>query len=398
MIDSEPKLFLDDDERSRQAHLVSTETDRDTSIRQRLVDRLLLSQAPGIGPTILAALLDQFGSPVNVLAASLDELRGVPGVGPKLANVIHHAREHVDVDSIIKWCDSNGVSLLSSDTDEYPEMLLDIIDAPPVLFVRGEILPQDSFAVAIVGTRHATVYGRNQANRIAFGLAKAGVTVVSGMARGIDTAAHQGALDAGGRSIAVFGCGHAHIYPPENEGLADAIAADGALVSEYAPHVSPRGGLFPQRNRIISGLTHATLVIEAPNRSGSLITARTASEQGRDVLALPGNVDNRNSQGTNQLIRDGAKLIRNVDDILECLGPFARGVVTAEGREIRKPAEVLLNERERHVLDCIETTPTSIDHVVTTSQLAVQHVLATISSLELRKLIRRLSSQYVSRV
>jgi len=365
---------------------------------QSLVDRLLLSQLPGIGPLTLAKLLEVFSTAAGVLQASEDALRIVPGVGPKLIRTIRHAADHVDVNRIMAWCAAHGVTILASNQAEYPPLLLDLPDAPPILFVQGQLLPSDELSVAIVGTRHATVYGRQQAERIAFGLAKAGIAVVSGMARGIDTAAHQGALDAGGRTIAVFGCGIGHIYPPENEGLAKAIAADGALVSEYAPDARPRGGMFPQRNRIISGMTHATLVIEAPERSGSLITARTACEQGREVMALPGNVNSRASQGTNLLIRDGAKLIRNVEDILECLGPLANSVSTSDGRDVRRPAEVLLNDQERLVLDCIQCEPTSIDRVVSTSQLATQHVLATISVLEIRKLIRRLSSQYVSRV
>jgi len=363
-----------------------------------LVDRLLLSQLPGIGPLTLAKLLEAFSTAAGVLQASEDALRVVPGVGPKLIRTIRHAADHVDVNQIIAWCAAHGVSILASDQAVYPQLLLDLPDAPPILFVQGQLLPSDELSVAIVGTRHATVYGRQQAERIAFGLAKAGITVVSGMARGIDTAAHQGALDAGGRTIAVFGCGIGHIYPPENEGLAKAIAAAGALVSEYAPDARPRGGMFPQRNRIISGMTHATLVIEAPERSGSLITARTACEQGREVMALPGNVNSRASQGTNLLIRDGAKLVRNVEDILECLGPLAHSVSTSDGRDVRRPAEVLLNDQERLVLDCIQCEPTSIDRVVSTTQLATQHVLATISVLEMRKLIRRLSNQYVSRV
>jgi DNA processing protein len=365
---------------------------------QALVDRLLLTQLPGIGPLTLAKLLTCFSTPTEVLHASETLLSAVPGVGPKLVKTIRHAADYVDVTGIVDWCKTNSVTILCSDSPEYPPGLLELPDAPPVLFVSGEIRPCDELSVAIVGTRHASVYGRQQAERIAFGLAKAGITIVSGMARGIDTAAHQGALDAGGRTIAVFGCGLAHIYPPENDGLAKTIAADGALVSEFAPAEKPRGGMFPQRNRLISGLSHATLVIEAPERSGSLITARTASEQGRDVLALPGNVNSRASQGTNLLIRDGAKLIRNADDVLECLGPLARSVPTADGREVRRPSEALLNDRERLVLDCIQCEPTSIDRVVSTSQLATQFVLAAISILEMRKLIRRLSSQYVSRI
>jgi DNA processing protein len=367
-------------------------------ISKSLAELLILSQLPGIGPLVLTRLLDAFGSAGNALAAPEEALRAVQGVGPKLVRTIRHAADHVDHLAILHWCEANQAKIIAINSDDYPTRLLDLPDAPPVLFVQGSLLPSDELSVAIVGTRHATVYGRQQAEKIAYGLAKSGVTVVSGMARGIDTAAHQGALDAGGRTIAVFGCGLGHIYPPENASLASAIASSGALVSEYAPNASPRGGMFPQRNRIISGLTHATLVIEAPERSGSLITARTASEQGREVLALPGNVNSRASQGTNLLIRDGAKLIRNVDDILECLGPMASSVPTADGRNVRRPAEMLLNDQERLVLDCIECGPTAIDQVVANCHLATHHVLATISVLEMRKLIRRLSNQYVSRV
>ncbi len=371
---------------------------RNCSPPQSLIDRLLLTQLPGIGPLTLAKLLEYFATPTAVFHATEESLYLVPGVGPKLVQTIRHAADHVDVMGIIQWCTANSVTMLCSDTAQYPRSLLELVDAPPVLFVNGEVLPCDELAVAIVGTRHASVYGRQQATRIAYELAKSGVTIISGLARGIDTAAHQGALDAGGRTIAVFGCGLSHIYPPENEGLAKAIAADGALVSEFAPATKPRAGMFPQRNRIISGLAHATLVIEAPERSGSLITARTASEQGRDVMALPGNVNSRASQGTNLLIRDGAKLIRHADDVLECLGPLARGVPTADGREVRRPSEALLNDVERLVLDCIQSEPTSIDRVVSSSQITTSQVLAAISVLEMRKLIRRLSNQYVSRI
>jgi DNA processing protein len=369
-----------------------------SSFSESLKQRLLLSQLPGIGPLTLAKLLEIFQSPKNVLQASESELGSVPGVGPKLVNLIRHAPDFVNIEGILQWCQEHRVQIISSDDPTYPMSLLELPDAPPVLFVDGELLPCDELSVAIVGTRHASVYGRQQAEKIAFGLAKAGVTIISGMARGIDTAAHQGAIDAGGRTIAVYGCGIGHVYPPENEGLAKAIASQGAIVSEFAPDTKPRGGMFPQRNRIISGLSHATLVIEAPERSGALITARTASEQGRDVLALPGNVNSRASQGTNLLIRDGAKLIRNAEDVLECLGPLARSVTTLEGRQVRIPSESLLNDQERLVLDLIQCEPTSIDRVVADSRLATQHVLATISVLEMRKLIRRLSSQYVARV
>ena len=359
---------------------------------------LRLAMLPGVGPRTLADLLQRFGSATAVLDADSAALSEVRNVGPKLVATIQHAKDHVDVDAIVDWCDEHRITILQLASPCYPQSLRELPDAPPILFADGELKPSDALAVAIVGTRHATVYGRSQAEKIAYGLAKAGVTIVSGMARGIDSAAHQGAIDAGGRTIAVYGCGLAHIYPPENADLSRRIADNGALVSEFHPQTKPHSGTFPQRNRLISGLSHATLVIEAPERSGAMITARTAYEQGREVLALPGAVTSRASQGTNLLIRDGATLIRNVDDILECLGPLAQPVPTEDGRDVHRPAEALLNDRERLVLDAIATEATAIDNIVQTCGLPVPQVLATISVLEVRRLIRRLSSQYVSRL
>lgn len=368
------------------------------NISEDLACRLRLSMLPGLGPRTLADLLERFLTAAAVLAADAASLQTVRNVGPKLISSIRHAEDHVDVPWIVQWCEQNRAAILASDSPDYPPGLRQLCDAPPILFIQGEIRPSDSLAVAIVGTRHATVYGRTQAARIATGLARAGITVVSGMARGIDAAAQQGALDGRGRTIAVFGCGLGNIYPPEHAELAQAIAANGALLSEYHPLTKPHSGTFPQRNRLISGLSHATLVIEAPERSGALITARIAEEQGREVLALPGAVTSRASQGTNLLIRDGARLVRNIDDVLESLGPLAQSVPTAEGREVRRPAEALLNDRERQVLDAIATEPTAIDSIVPACGLPIPQVLATISVLEMRKLIRRLSNQYVSRV
>jgi DNA processing protein len=276
--------------------------------------------------------------------------------------------------------------------------LQDLTDAPPVLFVRGQVLAADQIAVAVVGTRHATPYGLKQARHLSYLLAKAGVTVVSGMARGIDAAAHEGALDGGGRTIAVLGSGLGQIYPSEHQGLSKAIAADGAVISEYEPDAKPRGGMFPQRNRLIAGLSLATLVVEAPDRSGALITANQAMEQNREVLALPGPVTSRASRGCNQLIRDGAKLVQTVDDILEELGPVKSPVKTESGYEVRNPSELTLNEVEQKVLSAIGESGTLIDQVIAASGLPAQRVIAVISVLEMRRLVRRLSGQYVSRI
>jgi len=363
-----------------------------------LIDSLRLAMLPGIGPRTLAALLERFETPRAVLSASSAALAMVPGVGPKLVHAIETASHHVDAAGIVDWCRKHDTQILCRDSDAYPRSLDDLVDAPPILFVHGEITREDEIAVAIVGTRHATSYGLKQAERFGYALARAGVTVVSGLARGIDGAAHEGALNGGGRTLAILGGGLNQIYPAEHKGLAKAIAADGAVMSEYAPDAKPRGGMFPQRNRLIAGLSLATLVIEAPDRSGALITARLAGEQNREVLALPGPVTSRASRGCNQLIRDGATLVQTVDDVLESLGPMRQSVATESGREVRNVSELALNDMERAVLDAIEETSTPIDHVIQQSKLPAHRVIATISVLEMRRLVRRLSGQYVSRI
>ncbi len=359
---------------------------------------LQLSMLPGIGPRTLTALLDRFQTPAGVLAAAGSELATVVGVGPKLIHAIRTAAHHVDVESMLRWCRQHDANLVCRGSTGYPRRLEDLPDAPPLLFVRGEFTTEDELAVAIVGTRHATTYGLKQAERFAYSLARAGITVVSGLARGIDSAAHEGALNGGGRTIAVLGSGLGQIYPSEHKGLADAVAADGALISEYAPDAKPRGGMFPQRNRLISGLALGTLVIEAPDRSGALITARLAGEQNRDVFALPGPVTSRASRGCNQLIRDGATLVQTVDDVLEQLGPMRQPVTTEDGHQIRNASELQLNDLERKVLEAIGEASTPIDQVIAGSGLPAHRVIATISVLEMRRLVRRLSGQYVSRI
>ncbi|MEM0926759.1 MAG: DNA-processing protein DprA [Planctomycetota bacterium] len=359
---------------------------------------LRLSLLPGLGPRTLASLLSSFGSAAAVLSASSEHLSSVAGVGPTLIRKIQSADHHVDEQRVLDWCAANACDVMTDEDECYPRLLRELDDAPPIVYKRGDFESVDELAVAIVGTRHATSYGTRQTERLVYGLAKAGVTIISGLARGIDAVAHESALSAGGRTIAVLGGGLGQLYPPEHEGLAEAIAADGVVMSEYPPEAKPRGGMFPQRNRIIAGLSLATLVIEAPDRSGALITARHAGELGRDVLSLPGPVTSRASRGTNRLIRDGATLIQSVDDVLEALGPLSSSVKTDDGHEVRSPAELTLNEQERTVLDAIESSGSLIDHVIANTDLAAHQVLATISVLEMRRLIRRLGGQYVARI
>ena len=364
-----------------------------------LRQQLLLALISGIGPLARQRLLAQFVSPERILNASPSQLQSVQGIGPKLANKIAKARTEIDVEAQIQLARSNNVNILLESHADYPPLLKEIHDPPGVLFALGNLLPADQLAVGIVGTRHASRYGINQATKLASSLAKAGITVVSGMARGIDTAAHKAALASGGRTIAVLASGVLKPYPPENAELAQEIARQGCVLSEAAPTMPPISGMFPQRNRIISGMSLGTIVVEAADRSGALITARHAWEQNREVFAVPGPIDSRLSNGPHRLIRDGAKLVMTIDDVLEELGPLAHAAERSDGTTIRVPAEVSLNEIEQKVLQAIQPGEGSlIDDVTQTSGLPVHRVLSTLSVLEMRTLIRRIGGNRVARV
>lgn len=362
-----------------------------------LISALRLAMVPGIGPRMTVALLERFGSAAAVLAAAPSDLREVQGIGTKLSGAIARAPAREDIEREIERCRHSGISILTPRSPSYPRMLKEIHDPPPVLFARGTVEARDALAIAIVGSRHGTQYGLAQAERLAGSLARAGLTIISGLARGIDAAAHRGALAAGGRTIAVLGSGLSNIYPPEHVQLADEVAAAGCLISESPPQAQPISGAFPQRNRIISGLSLGVLVIEASLQSGALITARHASEQGRDIFAVPGRIDSRVSQGCHRLIRDGAKLVETADDVLEELGPLVEATTDAAGHSVHHPAELMLNDLERQVLAAVATDATTIDHVVTTSGLPTPQVLATLSALEMRRLVRRLGGNRIAR-
>jgi len=375
-----------------------SDTPADEHADEELRQTLLLSLVAGVGPRIRRALLDRFGSPQAVLEAAPSELRSVPGVGPKLVRRITAAAAEIDVDGVIALCRQNDVGILTESHGEYPRLLREIPDPPAVLFVRGSVQPQDALAIAVVGTRHATPYGLRQAERLGASLSRAGLTVVSGLARGIDSAAHRGALSAAGRTLAVLGSGVLNVYPPEHEKLAAEVVEHGALLSESPPQAAPLAGVFPQRNRIISGLALGALIVEAGNRSGALITARLAMEQGREVFAVPGRVDGRAARGCHRLIRDGAKLVETVDDVLEELGPLVEAAPRDDGHVVRHPAELTLNELEQKVLAAIDTDATPIDTIVSQTGLPVARVLSTVSVLEMRRLVRRLSGSTVARI
>ena len=363
-----------------------------------------LACVPGIGSRLRRLLLERFGTPEGVFAASPDEISSVGRISRKLATMIPTLADSTVADDVIALCRKRSVDILLEGRDGYPPLLSRIDDPPGLLFVRGTLLPQDALSVAIVGARHATAYGLKVAEQLGASLARAGYTVVSGLARGIDAAAHRGAIQAGGRTIAVLGSGVLNVYPPEHADLAREVIDSGALISELPPLTAPHEGTFPQRNRIVSGLSLGVVVVQAADRSGALITARLATEQGREVFAVPGPIDCRMSRGCHGLIRDGAKLVESVDDILEEFGPLFETATTADGRTVTSAAELQLGDIERQVMDAYDTLaggaskPASIDDIVDASGLAASQVLATIGVLEMRRLIRRLPGNQIARI
>lgn len=363
-----------------------------------LLDLVRLNLVSGLGPRNLNLLLETFGDPRSILRATGDQLLRIPGIGPKTSAAITKAKNSDEPESELEACRQKQITLLSRLDDAYPKSLREICDPPILLYTRGELQPADTLAVAIVGSRRCTHYGRQQAERIAGGLARAGVTVISGMARGIDASAHRGALDAGGRTIAVCAPGLNYIYPPEHKDLANEITSSGAIVTESPLNRGPVPGLFPQRNRIISGMSLGVIIVEAARTSGALHTARHAMEQGRDVFAVPGRIDQRESEGCHDLIRDGAQLIRGVDDVLESLGPLAHPVQTSSSEVVHSPRELSLTDQERLILNLVTKDPQLVDAIIDAADIEPSRVMATLTMLEMKRLIQRLPGNSVVRI
>lgn len=362
------------------------ETGSDDEIR----DLIRLTMVPGVGPQTTRALLERFGTAGQVLASTIAQLCTVPNVGRKLADRIAEAAAGHDADGELDLCRRMDVHVVPRGHDGYPSALENIPDPPSLLYVKGRIEPRDHLAIALVGSRHCTPYGARVAERLGGALARVGITVVSGLARGIDAAAHRGALKAGGRTLAILANGLATVYPPEHEDLARAVASSGALISEMPMRQSPLAGLFTQRNRVISGLCLGVVVVEATPRSGSLSTAHHAMEQNREVFAVPGPVDSLSSRGCHRLIRDGAKLVETVDDIIEELGPLVQEVHTSPDEPpVRHPAELSLTDAERSLLGRLDDTPTGVDDLIAATGMTAAQVMATLSVLEMKRLVRR---------
>ncbi|MCA9040655.1 MAG: DNA-processing protein DprA [Planctomycetaceae bacterium] len=366
-------------------------------LAQETLPAIQLSLISGIGSRTVQTLVNHFGNLAAVFRASHEELVSLPGVGPKLARKILENRDGSTAQSELERLQQAGVQFLLRGSEEYPTLLDDIPDAPQILYYKGTIEPVDGLAIAIVGSRRCTPYGLGQAHKIAGALARAGVTVVSGLARGIDAAAHRGALETGGRTLAVFATGLGTVYPPEHKDLAEQVSKQGALITESCFDQLPIAGLFPQRNRIISGLSLGVILIEASRKSGALHTARHAMEQGREVFSVPGRIDSIESQGCLDLIRDGATLIRGVEDILDELGPLTKPVQTKHKGEVRQPIELNLNDQETEILNALTSDPKHIDEVLRTVTLDSSRVLSTLTVLEMKNLVRRHPGNYLSR-
>ena len=362
-----------------------------------LLDDILLSLIDGIGPRTYRLLLDHFGGVTEVLNATSGEPRRFEFHKTGTAERLVAARNNIDPLIVWELCRRENIDIVSIRHENYPERLKTIHDPPPILYVQGTLEQRDAFSLAVVGTRRATTYGRNQTERLTTALAHAGFTIISGLALGVDAVAHRAALDADGRTLAVLGSGHLRLYPRENAGLARRIIdSGGAVLSELPPLHESAKWTFPQRNRIVSGMSLGVLVVEAPVRSGAMISARMAGEQGRDIFAVPGSIESEASKGTNQLIRDGAYLVGSVDDILNVLGPMNRRVaVPHQPDPIRHPNEVSLNDIEQLVLRQIGTVSTPIN---TIKDLAPHQVRAALGTLEEKRIIRRTEPDSVARM
>ena len=357
---------------------------------------IALNMIEGLGPVTVRALIDVLGSPSAVFDPERTGFQSVKKVGPKLSEAILVQRDQVDPQAEIEKAKSLGIRIITPLDVEYPAALKEIYDPPLALYVRGSFIPKDRHALGMVGSRKCTHYGLSVADRLSYQLAQTGFTVVSGLARGIDSAAHEGALKAKGRTIAVLGSAIDQLYPPENAELADAIAQSGAVISEYPLGRQADRMTFPYRNRIISGLSMGIIVVESGAKSGSLHTADAATEQGRSVFAVPGRIDSPASKGTNRLIKNGAKLVDNVSDILEEFellvppGLFEKPQNVPSARP-----EVPLSEDEQVLVKALWEEALDVDSLARAAGLPIAKVSALLIGLEMKRVVKMLPGRIV---
>jgi DNA processing protein len=344
----------------------------------------------GIGPVRLKALLEAFGDAETAWHASTEDLRAA-GLDQRCLRGLLEARDTLDLDDELARIERLGYRLLTWEEADYPERLREIPAPPPVLYLWGDLRPQDRWAAAVVGTRRPTAYGTAVARDLAAVLAASGVTVVSGLARGIDIIAHQSALEAGGRTLAVLGSGLDRLYPPEHRHLAERIAGGGAILSDYPLGTAPEAGNFPPRNRIISGLALAVVIVEAGEGSGALITADFAGEQGREVFAVPGSIYSRASRGTNRLIRSGARPLVAFEDVLEALNLDV--VIRQEEVSQALPED----ETEAKILAALSSEPVHVDELQARCGLPAAQISASLAMLELKGRARQVGGMHYVR-
>ncbi|RMG27263.1 MAG: DNA-protecting protein DprA [Methanobacteriota archaeon] len=359
----------------------------------QIEELLLLLTVPMIGPGRIRRLLSVFDSVNEIFRAPIQRLQQIDGIDAKLATQLKSGGDRTQVDKQLQLMEQHGISCLSIWDEQYPELLKNSFDPPVVLFYKGKIPEPWPPIVAVVGTRLPSAYGKMVTEKLVSELVNEGIAIVSGLARGIDTIAHQISLKRGGKTYAVLGCGVDYVYPPENRKLYEAIQQEGALFSEYFIGTQPDAGNFPRRNRIISGMSLGVLVVEAGEKSGALITAANAVEQNREVFAVPGNINNPKSKGTNRLIQQGAKLVTSVDDILE---EIHIQIKQKQARE--KPLPPNLNALERQLLEHLTHEPKHIDKLVSELKESPSAILSRLLTLELMGLVKQLSGKMFVRV
>ena len=348
-----------------------------------------LNMLPKIGPIRVRRLMERFGAAEPILRAPTSQLISVEGIGPETAGVIHGWENRIDLASELREAEERGISIITQEDSTYPEALRQSYDPPLLLYVWGELTEADRHAIAIVGSRKTTHYGIQTARQFAFQLAASGMTIISGLARGIDTHAHEGAVAAKGRTIAVIGSGLGQIYPPENMDLAGKITAGhGAVVSEFPLNTTPSKQTFPMRNRIVAAWPQAVLVVECPEWSGARITANLAAELGKPVHAIPGPIDRPSSAGCHALIREGATLVTKGQDILDDLSVLPPGSIALPDRET--PPRPPLEPSAQSVINALQNGPAPVDELLHTTTLPLPEINVQLLKLEIQGLIKQL--------
>lgn len=361
---------------------------------------IILNMLPKVGPGRVRRLVEALGGASVALKTARDRLARVEGINADVASIISGWESHADIGAELAAIEKSGVTVLTPADAEYPENLRNIYDPPLALYIRGGFESRDRRTLAVVGSRQPSYYGREMARKLSYQLAYAGMTVVSGLARGIDTYAHEGAIAAKGRTIAVLGCGIDRVYPPENRLLAEKVAEAGAVVSEFPMGTKPDKQTFPIRNRVVAGLSLGVLVVEAPKNSGALITARMGLDQGRQIFAVPGRVDTPHSKGCHQLIKDGARLVEGAEDIMAEFEFLVPGIgktpcgPAAPASEL--PQEI--GDEAVAILGALGMEERHIDEIIRICGLPAAKVSSSLLQLELRRLVRPLPGKFFVRL